>query len=43
MPADERAHYDAEVKPFLAPLDPFVVVTHNDNGTNVGNGYLYVE
>ncbi len=43
MPADERAHYDAEVKPFLAPLDSFVVVTHNDNGTNVGNGFLYVE
>jgi hypothetical protein len=43
MPADERAHYDAEVKPFIAPLDSFVVVTRNDNGTNAGNGFLYVE
>jgi hypothetical protein len=43
MPSEDRAHYEAEIKPFLTPLDSFVVVTHNDNGTNAGNGFLYVE
>ncbi len=43
MPITDRAHYDAEVKPFLAPLDHFVVVGRNDNGILVSHTFFYVE
>lgn len=43
MQVADRAHYDAEVKPFLAPLDHLVVVSRNDNGILVSNTFFYVE
>ena len=43
MPAEARAEYETEGKPFIDPLSDFVVVTRNDNGINDGHGFLYVE
>ncbi len=43
MPAESRAQYETEGKPFIDPLSDFVVVTRNDNGINDGHGFLYVE
>ena len=40
---EDQAHFDSDVKPFLDPLAPFVVVTRNDDGINSGHGFLYVE
>ena len=43
MPAESRAEYESEGKPFIDPLSDFVVVTRNDSGINDGHGFLYVE
>jgi hypothetical protein len=43
MPAADRAHYDAEVRPFLEPFDHLMIVGTNDGGFLVGHAFLYVE
>lgn len=43
IPAADRAHYEAEVKPFLAPFDHLMIVGTNDVGFLVGHAFLYVE
>jgi hypothetical protein len=43
MPADDRARYDAEAKPFIDPLTRAAVVHRSDNGMVVSNVFLYVE
>jgi hypothetical protein len=43
MPESERSEYEAEVKPFLAPLTSVAVVNRTDNGMMVGHVFLYVE
>lgn len=43
MPATDRAHYDAEVKPFLAPLNHLMIVSRNDGGIIVSHSFFYVE
>lgn len=43
MSADDRARYEAEVKPFIQPLTSAAVVHRSDNGMLVTNVFLYVE
>jgi hypothetical protein len=43
IPGYDHAKYDAEVKPFLAPVTHFVVINRNDNGIGDSHAFLYVE
>ena len=43
MPLADRAHYDAEVKPFVTPLNHVVIVGRNEDGIIVGHTFFYVE
>jgi len=43
MPADARADYDTEAKPFLEPITHLILISRNDGGINAGHGFLYVE
>lgn len=43
MPVESRTQYDTEVKPFLEPINQFVVVNRTEGGINVGHAFLYVE
>ena len=43
VPAAELSDYDANVKPFVEPLDYLMMVGRNDNGVGVSNVFLYVK
>lgn len=43
LPADQRARYETDVKPFIAPLRSIGAVSRVDNGILVGTVFLYVE
>jgi hypothetical protein len=43
LPAADRQRYDAEIKPFVEPLNHFVVVNRTDGGVTESDVFLYVE
>lgn len=43
VPADARAEYDLNQRPFLAPLSNVAIVNTTDNGLQVSHVFLYVK
>lgn len=43
IPGDGQVTYDNEIKPFLAPITHFIVVSRNEGGINASHAFLYVE
>lgn len=43
IPAEDRAIYDTEQKPFVEPLDQLIVVNRTDGSINATHAFLYVE
>jgi uncharacterized protein DUF3352 len=43
LPADTRADYELDTKPFIAPLSHLMVVNTTEGTTSVGTVFLYVE
>ena len=43
MPADKKAAFETNTKPFLDPLSSLSIVSHVDGGMLISNGFLFVE